>query len=84
MIKFSSVFLKNAKTLKKKFKKLDLDLKEAIKEIENNDLGTSLGFKISKYFHLIFSYNSSFNNETFESKIFKFPFRILSSSMKFF
>lgn len=48
MIRFSSFFLKDLKQLKKRYKKIDVDLKDAIKEIENDDLGTSLGFNVFK------------------------------------
>lgn len=49
MIKFSDNFLKEAKKLSKKFKNLKIDLKQAVKEIEDkNDLGVYLGFNLFK------------------------------------
>lgn len=49
MIEYSDYFLKEAKKLSKKFKQLKLDLKKAVKEIEENqDLGTYLGNALFK------------------------------------
>ena len=48
-ILFSDNFLKEAKTLSKKYKLLKSDLKEAVAEIENlKDFGVSLGFNLFK------------------------------------
>lgn len=49
MIEYGDTFLKEAKQLSKKFKRLKSDLKDAIDEIENkNDVGVSLGYNLFK------------------------------------
>lgn len=49
IIEYSDNFLKEAKKLSKKFRLLKSDLKEAIKEIEeNNDFGVFLGLNLFK------------------------------------
>jgi len=49
MIEYGDTFLKEAKQLSKRFKRLKTDLKDAIDEIENkNDVGVSLGYNLFK------------------------------------
>jgi hypothetical protein len=49
MIEYGDTFLKEAKQLSKKFKRLKNDLKHAIDEIEGkNDIGISLGYNLFK------------------------------------
>jgi hypothetical protein len=49
MIEYGDTFLKEAKQLSKKFKRLKTDLKDVINEIENkNDVGVSLGYNLFK------------------------------------
>jgi hypothetical protein len=48
MIEYSNNFLKEAKKLSKKFKLLKSDLKIAVQEIENSEIGVPLGFDLYK------------------------------------
>ncbi len=49
MIEYGDTFLKEAKQLSKKFKRLKIDLKHAIDEIETKqDIGVSLGYNLFK------------------------------------
>lgn len=49
MIEYGETFLKEAKQLGKKFKRLKADLADAIDEIESkNDVGVSLGYNLFK------------------------------------
>jgi len=49
MIEYSDNFLKEAKKLSKKFKLIKTDLKQAVKEIEEEQLlGTALGYDLYK------------------------------------
>lgn len=48
MVEYSDNFLHEAKKLSKKYKRIKSDLKKAIKEIEEENLGTSLGFNLFK------------------------------------
>lgn len=49
MVEYSGNFLKEAKKLSKKFKQLKTDLKNTLKEIENEDaLGICLGYNLYK------------------------------------
>jgi hypothetical protein len=48
MIEFHELFLRETKKLSKKYKLIKNDIKQAIKEIEENNFGTPLGRNIYK------------------------------------
>ena len=48
MVKYTANFLKETKKLAKRFKLLKNDLKKAVKEIEDGNIGTHLGYDLYK------------------------------------